>query len=94
MEFDVGDYVWTILTKDCFRASEYNKLSTWKIGPLEIIEKINPNAYLLKLPSHIQTTNVFNRKLFFLVNSIWSFFFGKLNMKHLIPYSGHNSILL
>ena len=41
---------------------DYNKLSTKKIGPVEIFEKINPNAYQLKLPSHIRTTNVFNVK--------------------------------
>ena len=33
-----------------------------KIGPVEIIEKINPNAYRLKLPSHIRTSDVFNVK--------------------------------
>lgn len=33
---------------------EYNKLSTCKIGPMEITEKINPNAYRLKRSSHIQ----------------------------------------
>ena len=53
IEFDVGDYVWAILTKDRFPVGEYNKLSAKKIGPVEIIEKINSNAYLLKLPSHI-----------------------------------------
>ena len=62
VEFDVGDYVWAVLTKDRFSAGEYNKLSARKIGPLEIIEKINPNAYRLKLPSHIRTADVFNVK--------------------------------
>ena len=57
-----GDYVWAVLTKDQFSASEYNKLSTRKISPVEIIEKINPNAYRLKLPSHIRTADVFNVK--------------------------------
>ncbi|KAH9801674.1 Endonuclease [Citrus sinensis] len=45
-----------------FSVGEYNKLSARKIGPLEIIEKINPNAYRLKLPSHIHTADVFNVK--------------------------------
>ena len=45
VEFEVGDYVWAVLTKDRFSAGEYNKLSARKIGPVEIIEKINPNAY-------------------------------------------------
>ena len=45
VEFDVGDYVWAVLTKDRFHVGEYNKLSAKKIGPVEIIEKINSNAY-------------------------------------------------
>ena len=33
-----------------------------KIGPVEIMKKINPNAYQLKLLSHIKTSDVFNVK--------------------------------
>ncbi|KAK9083322.1 hypothetical protein Scep_029793 [Stephania cephalantha] len=62
MEFEVGDFVWTVLTKDRFFVGDYNKLSTRKIGPVEVLEKINPNAYRLKLPSHIRTADVFNVK--------------------------------
>ena len=62
VEFDVGDYVWAVLTKDRFSAGEYNKLSSRKIRLLDIIEKINPNAYRLKLPSHIDIADVFNVK--------------------------------
>ena len=32
------------------------------MGPVEIIKKINPNVYWLKLPSHFKTSNVFNVK--------------------------------
>lgn len=35
VEYDVGDFVWAILTKDKFPAHEYNKLASRKIGPLE-----------------------------------------------------------
>ncbi|XP_022868758.1 uncharacterized protein K02A2.6-like [Olea europaea var. sylvestris] len=62
VEFEVGDFVWVVLTKDHVPAHEYNKLTAKKIGPLEVIEKINPNAYRLKLPSHIRTSDVFNIK--------------------------------
>ena len=65
VEFEVGDYVWAILTKNRFSTGEYNKLTARKIRPLrplEIIEKINPNAYRVKLPSHIRTADVFNVK--------------------------------
>ena len=62
LEFEVGDFVWAVLTKDRFPTGEYNKLSAKKIGPLEVLEKINPNAYRLKLPSHLCTADVFNVK--------------------------------
>ncbi|GKB20421.1 putative nucleotidyltransferase, ribonuclease H [Tanacetum coccineum] len=44
-----------------FLVGEYNKLLA-KIGPLEIVEKINSNVYRLKLPSHIRCSDVFNVK--------------------------------
>lgn len=62
VDFAVGDFVWAILTKDRFSAGDYNKLAARKIGPVEIIEKINSNAYRLKLPSHLRTSDVFNVK--------------------------------
>ncbi|KAH7576469.1 hypothetical protein JRO89_XS01G0075400 [Xanthoceras sorbifolium] len=62
LEFDVGNFVWAVLTKDKFAVGEYNKLAARKIGPLEILEKINPNAYRLKLPTHIRTHDMFNIK--------------------------------
>ena len=54
--------MWAILTKDRFPVGEYNKLAARKVGLVEIITKINPNAYRLKLPSHIKTSAVFNVK--------------------------------
>ena len=62
MEFEVGHFAWVVLTKDIFSIGDYNKLVTKKIGPVEIMEKINPNAYRLKLPSYIRTSDVFNVK--------------------------------
>lgn len=62
VEFEVGDFVWAVLTKDRFSVGEYNKLAARKVGPVQVIEKINPNAYRLKLPSHIRTADVFNVK--------------------------------
>lgn len=47
--------VWTVLTKGHFSARDYNKLFARKIMPKEILEKIYPNAYRLKLPSHTPT---------------------------------------
>ncbi|GJV20457.1 putative nucleotidyltransferase, ribonuclease H [Tanacetum coccineum] len=64
MQVDVPglDVICEQLTKDRFPVGEYNKLSAKKIGPLEIVEKINSNAYRLKLPSHIRCSDVFNVK--------------------------------
>ncbi|PKI32209.1 hypothetical protein CRG98_047400 [Punica granatum] len=62
VEFEVGDFVWAVLTKDRFSAGDYHKLAARKIGHVEIVEKINSNAYWLKLPSHIHTADVFNVK--------------------------------
>ncbi|GJR72451.1 putative reverse transcriptase domain-containing protein [Tanacetum coccineum] len=62
VNFKAGDFVWSVLTEDCFPVGKYNKLSANKIVPLEIVEKINSNAYRLKLPSHIRCSDVFNVK--------------------------------
>ncbi|GJS88363.1 putative nucleotidyltransferase, ribonuclease H [Tanacetum coccineum] len=62
VDFEEGDFVWAVLTKDHFPVGEYNKLSAKKVGPLEIVEEINSNAYHLKLPSHIRCSDVFNVK--------------------------------
>ncbi|KAH0987937.1 hypothetical protein GBA52_015114 [Prunus armeniaca] len=66
VEFEVGDFVCAILTTDCFPAGEYKKLVPRNIGPMEIVAKINPNAYCLKISSHLRTADVFNVKDFFL----------------------------
>ena len=50
------------MTKDRFSVGDNNKLSTKKIGLVEIFKKINLNAYRLKLPSYIHTTDIFNVK--------------------------------
>lgn len=60
--FEPGEMVWVVLTRDCMSLHEYNKLRSWKIGPVEIVERINNNAYRLKLPYHIKTADVFNVK--------------------------------
>nr|GEW32411.1 hypothetical protein [Tanacetum cinerariifolium] len=62
VDFDVGDFVWAVLTKDRFSVEEYNKLSAKKTGSLEVVEKMNSNAYRFKLPSHICYSDVFNVK--------------------------------
>ncbi|CAA7049919.1 unnamed protein product [Microthlaspi erraticum] len=62
VQLNVGDLVWAVLTKDRFPQGQYNKLKPRKVGPLEILEKINSNAYRLRLPPHMHTADVFNVK--------------------------------
>ena len=62
LQFQVGDKVWAVLTKERFPPNSYNKLKSRKVGPLEVLEKINNNAYRLRLPSHMNTSDVFNVK--------------------------------
>lgn len=62
VEFYVGDCVWAVLNKDRFPAHEYNKLVARKLWPLEIVEKIKPNAYRLRVPLGYRTSDVFNVK--------------------------------
>ncbi|KAF7149946.1 hypothetical protein RHSIM_Rhsim02G0130000 [Rhododendron simsii] len=37
VEFEVGNFVYAILTKDRYFAHNYNKLATRKIGPVEVV---------------------------------------------------------
>lgn len=62
LQFNVGDKVWVVLTKDRFPPGTYNKLKAHKIGHLDIIEKINNNDNRLRIPPHMKTANVFNVK--------------------------------
>lgn len=60
--FQAGDLIWVYLTKERLPLRECNKLKSKKIGPVEILERINPNAYRVKLPPHLCTSDVFNVK--------------------------------
>lgn len=60
--FEPCDLVWVYLTKERLPLREYNKLKSKKIGPVEVLERINSNAYRVKLPDHLRTSNVFNVK--------------------------------
>ena len=62
VEFNEGDLVYAVLTKYRFSVGTYNKLKARKIGPVEILKKINENAYQLRLPDDVHTSDVFNVK--------------------------------
>ncbi|CAA7036125.1 unnamed protein product [Microthlaspi erraticum] len=74
VQFKVGDLVWAILTKDRFPPREYNKLKSRKIGPVEVVEKINANAYRLKLPPHVRSSMS-------LMSNIYVHMFLKMKLK-------------
>lgn len=54
--------VWVYLTIERLPLRDYNKLKSKKVGPCEILKRINPNAYKVQLPPHLCTSNVFNVK--------------------------------
>lgn len=58
--FKVSDLVWAVLTCDRFPMGECNKLQERKVEPCEVMQKINDNAYKLRLSSHLKTFDVFN----------------------------------
>ena len=60
LDFKEGDFVYAVLTKDRFAVGTYNKLKARKIGPVEILKKINNNAYRLRLPEEVHTSDIFN----------------------------------
>lgn len=62
VNFAPKDLVWVVLTNDRFHAHEYNKLKSRETEPMEIICRINANAYQLRLPNHLHTSDVFNVK--------------------------------
>lgn len=62
VHFSVGDHMWAALTKEYFPPREYNKLKAQKIGALEVVEKINANAYRVCLPPDVRWSDVFNVK--------------------------------
>lgn len=60
--FEPGDFVWAVMMKEHHPIGEYRKLTDRKIGPLEVLERLNNHAYRLKLSSHFKTSDVFNIK--------------------------------
>ena len=65
VKFVIRDKVWVVLTKDRFPLHEYNKLKALKIGPLEVLQEIIPNAYRLRLPDGLRTSYVLNVFIWF-----------------------------
>lgn len=59
-EFNVGDLVWLHLRKERFPAKRKNKLMPRSEGPFEVVERVGPNAYKLKLLGDFGVHATFN----------------------------------
>ncbi|PKU62073.1 hypothetical protein MA16_Dca028469 [Dendrobium catenatum] len=58
--FKPGDLVMIRVRRERFPPGTYSKLSKRKIGPYAVLKQINPNAYVIDLPKHYNTTSTFN----------------------------------
>ena len=62
IEFEIGEKVW-LSTRHINTSRPSKKLDAKRIGPYEVIKRVNPNAYRLRLPSTIQLHDVFHVSL-------------------------------
>jgi len=58
--FNLGDLVWVNLRKECFPSKRKSKLMPMAKGPLEVLERINTNAYKLNFPGVYGAFATFN----------------------------------
>jgi len=60
MVFQLGDLVWVHLRKERFPRKRKSKLSLRVDGPFVVLERINGNAYKVKLPGDYGVLATFN----------------------------------
>lgn len=58
--FRQGDWVWVYMRKERFPNQRSNKLHPRGVGPFQVLERINDNAYKLDLPSEFGISPTFN----------------------------------
>lgn len=62
IEFEIGEKVW-LSTRNIITARPSKKLDAKRIGPYEVLKRINANAYRLRLPPTMKIHNVFHVSL-------------------------------
>lgn len=60
VQFTSGDYVWIHLMREYFPLKRHSKLSPGTNDPFKVLDKINPNAYKIELPSEYGVFATFN----------------------------------
>ena len=65
--FEVGDMVIIFLRQEWFPFVTYGKLQPRKYGFNKILQRINPNAYVVDLPESLDIFHTFNVVEFVLV---------------------------
>ena len=58
--FEPGDWVWVYLRKERFPTQRKSKLDARGHGPLQVLEKINDNAYKIDLLGEYNVSATFN----------------------------------
>jgi hypothetical protein len=65
MEFKVGDHVFLKVrtNRSSLKLGNFSKLAARYCGPFEILERIDPVAYMIALPASMSVHNVFHVSL-------------------------------
>ncbi|KAG2708335.1 hypothetical protein I3760_05G187300 [Carya illinoinensis] len=60
VEFQPGDLVLTLISRERFPQGAMIKLHSHKAGPFKVLRHLGPNAYLFELPPDVQINPIFN----------------------------------
>jgi len=60
LKFNEGDYVMIQIRPERFPPGAVKKLTARNADPFKILKKINPNSYVIDLPSDFRISSTFN----------------------------------